>query len=263
MKIKHFVIMMLVFLVTMTSTVHAKKAESIKSPYDARIVHIFMLAGQSNMSGKVPAPIVQRASNNVFMWRNSKNGWVTALEPVNSFSGSGFGPSLSFGLHLIQSLNTKDLQIGLINCAVPGSRIETWVGDSARYSECKREVDAALASGNAVLEGVIWSQGEGNTRTKEAADRWLPYTRILFNRIRRDFGNPNLPIVYAQLGEKPKEAGFPYWAYLQAIQPQLAGTYTRMIVTSDLAKVDALHFDLASQVVIGARFGRAFLSIGQ
>lgn len=258
----------------------AKSAQTFNSD----VVHVFILAGQSNMQGRTTIPAVQVVNENVLIWNGTRvlrldvsgnptrdgmgtvkiesMGWRIAQEPVNIYPNGRFSPSTSFANSIIKQTGLSNLRIGLINCAVGGTSIEQWSSDGEYYRTCLRLVKQLMSLEKVVIDGVIWSQGESNTISKQAADNWLSLTKQLYENFKRDLNNNSLPFVFAQLGYDIKSSKFPYWTYLQNIQPQLVGENIAMISTKDLSKnLDRIHFNTKSQIIIGERLATAFLTI--
>lgn len=224
-------------------------------------LHIFVLAGQSNMSGAASVPEYQEISSNIKVWNNGQ--WITAIEPVQS---SGYlGPSLAFALAL-SHLNSADYQIGLIPCAVAGTHITDWQQGQTAYQDCVTKTNLALASQQTTLSGVLFAQGEADTYTQELADGWAALALDFARDFRADSGKLEVPFIYAQLGKDPQDTQHPYWSYLQALQPTLLSptrAYIRMVKTNDLSTI-AQHFDTAGYRALGARFAAMYyVNFGQ
>ena len=75
--------------------------------------------------------------------------------------------------------------------------------------------------------------------------------------IREDIGDPNLPFVFAQIGQYP---GLPYpqdyWAVVRAEQASISIDCVAMITTADLSEGD-VHFTSEAYDIIGERFYNA------
>lgn len=221
-------------------------------------VHAFVLVGQSNMVGQGDIPLVQFASGNIFKWDNS--AWVTGIEPVHY---GKFGPSMSFALELLKLKNDANYKIGLIPCAKGGTSITEWQKGQTLYTDCLNKVKAVQANG-AVIEGMLMSQGEADSETKQAANAWGGLAIQFAIDFRSDYGKPYSPFIFAQLGYDPNANKYPYWMRLHNLQPEILSGHGnfRMIVTDDLPKnSDKIHFNHDSQVTIGQRFARAMCQV--
>ena len=133
---------------------------------------------------------------------NATNEWVYAKEPLHYYEPgrTGLDCGLSFGKELA-SLYGKKITIGLIPCAVGGSSIEQWLGDSTYrnvtlYSNLLKKARSAAAYGT--IKGILWHQGETNASTANYKNYKEKLERF-FTRLRNDLGNPALPVYAGQL----------------------------------------------------------------
>lgn len=93
------------------------------------------------------------------------------------------------------------------------------------------------------IKGVIWYQGESNTRDPELYRKLFP---SLISSWRRDWGQGDMPFFWVQLAnfkkqqEQPSEGG---WALLREAQSQtLALPNTGMAVTIDIGEARDIHY---------------------
>lgn len=193
---------------------------------------------------------------------NKNNDWVFAKEPLHYYepSRTGLDCGLSFGKKL-SSLYGKEITIGLVPCAIGGSSIEQWLGDSTYrsvtlYSNLiKRAKDAAQ---HGIIKGILWHQGESNA----SASSYKNYQQKLetfFEKLRTDLGNKELSVYAGQLASFLNQATYPFSNSvnndLQAMSMNIKNFY--VINTSDLAPLkDTLHFNSASQRLMGERFAK-------
>ena len=140
--------------------------EKVKSLPTKENFYIYILAGQSNMAGRgVVEPQDTVSSPQVFTL-DKNNEWVYAKEPLHFFEPgrTGLDCGLSFGKKLTE-LYGKNIIVGLVPCAVGGSSIEQWLGDSTYrdvtlYTNLIKRVKAAAEFGT--VKGLLWHQGESN-----------------------------------------------------------------------------------------------------
>src|SRR6185369_122026 len=106
--------------------------------------------------------------------------WYLARHPLHltgdaqTFAGhdnAGVGPGLSFA----ETLVARDAQvrIGLIPCAVGGTRIDLWQKGAKLYDEAVRRGKVALvttAPVKARIRGVLWLQGEADAVPERIAE---------------------------------------------------------------------------------------------
>ena len=117
--------------------------------------------------------------------------------------------------------------------------------------------------------GILFFQGEADAvdpklfpSLRPDAEAWAEkFATFAFN-FRQDIGQPNLPLVYAQLGSPADEdtEGLPYWDAIKTQQENIQIPSARMIVTEDLP-MDGIHYTTNSYEVIGQRFAEAMTQI--
>src|SRR5690625_2526419 len=161
---------------------------------------IYLLLGQSNMAGRgiITSKYKEMGNPNVLMFDKEMN-WVIAEHPLHFDKPKvvGVGPGLSFGMEMIKTYPNKT--IGLVPCAVGGTRINKWTEgaydkatDTHPWDDAVIRIKEAMKSGK--VEGLIWHQGEGDS-TPERAEVYLENLSDLIARVRKLTGEPNLPVV--------------------------------------------------------------------
>ena len=233
---------------------------------------LFILAGQSNMSGRGALPAEQAINSRVFVFGNDYR-WHLAREPIDAPDGqvdevsldleAGYGPGLAFALSLLQ--RSSVVAIGLIPCAKGSTSIAEWqrhLSDRTLYGSCLKRVRAATTMGE--VAGVLFFQGETDAvdpdwdRSKSPAA--LAYAHEFgrfINDLRGDLSLPNLPLVYAQIGTNTAPQLFPNWDVVKAQQETVELPCAAMIRTDDLPLRDTVHFTMESFRTIGARYAEA------
>ncbi len=225
---------------------------------------VFILAGQSNMAGRgrvepgdtIPDPRILTLSQN--------REWLLAKEPLHFYEPSlrGLDCGLSFGKELLRHL-PDSVSIALIPCAVGGSSIDQWLGDSVHrnvrlLTNFRSRVDFASRYGT--IKGILWHQGESDAST----ERILAYGRKLQNLtncFRQIAGREDLPVFIGELGSfaiPEKQSG---WDSINRIIHKAASLdeCTFVIGTQDLyTKGDNVHFNAEGQRLMGWRFARMF-----
>ncbi len=238
-------------------------------------VSLFVLAGQSNMSGWVRAPARQTLHPRAFVFGNDYI-WRPASEPIDdprgqvdevSRSSGRMGPGMAFATALLQA--QPDLVVGLIPCALGDTTIAQWqrhLGDDTLYGSCLKRIDAAATMGK--LAGVLFFQGESDALNPEyERDRLLSaenygerFARFIHD-LRADVKRPDLPIVFAQIGSRPASGAFVNWEMVQAQQAAVQLPCTTMISTADLPMEDGPHFTAEGYSEIGKRFAQAYVAL--
>ena len=220
---------------------------------------LYLLIGQSNMSGRgvITEKYKDEGNANVFML-TKENTWVQAKNPLHFDKPTivGVGPGLSFGIAMKKANRTH--KIGLIPCAVGGTSIDVWKAgayDKATkthpYDDMLLRLEAALKSG--VIKGVIWLQGEADSRPEKAAV-YLPKLQELIQAIRSVTGNNDLPFVAGELGRYRDE-----YQNINNVLKDLPAkvSYTGVASSKGLTdKGDKTHFTSASQEKMGKRMAK-------
>lgn len=232
---------------------------------------LYVLVGQSNMVGTADVPPELRTSANVYTfgndyrWRLSESPVDDATDQVDIVSideNAGFGPALPFAQTLIEQNNNQI--IGLIPCAASGSSITDWQkdpSDQSLYGSCLKRIRAASTMG--VVSGILFFQGETDAIDPEQFPNLNPdpkawaekFATFAFN-FRADIGNPDLPLVYAQLGQPTNLEELPYWNDVKQQQASLQIPNAAMVTTEDLP-MEGVHFTTQSYQTIGERFAAA------
>lgn len=235
---------------------------------------LYILAGQSNMSGRAPAidlPTFANAANiHVF-----KNSWVwgAAVEPIDDATDQQLsvgidndaevGPGIAFADRMV-SLNGRP--VGLIPCPKGGSQMTEWATSyiyTSLYGACLAAARRAAPAG--AIKGILFWQGESDAATATEANQWAARFTRLVKDIRQDLNNPTLPVVFAQLGKDPttRASEFPAWNIVQEQQWLTRDDNLVMVTTDDLpVQSDELHSTTATAVEVGRRFADALFIFG-
>jgi len=221
--------------------------------------YLFILAGQSNMAGRGFVQPQDTIASPRVLTLDANNEWVYAKEPLHYYEPgrTGLDCGLSFGKEL-SSLYGKNITIGLIPCAIGGSSIEQWLGDSTYrnvtlYSNLLKKVRAAT---NGTFKGILWHQGETNANATHYKNYKEKLERF-FTRLRNDIGAPALPIYTGQLASFLSRTTNPFADSVNQDLQTLSVSMKNMFVinTTDLTpKADSIHFDSRSQRIMGKRF---------
>lgn len=236
---------------------------------------LFILAGQSNMSGRAKLPKECTTHPRIFMLGNNGR-WQLAAEPLDnpteqvdmvSYDGyydAGVGPGMSFALELVRK--DSEMYVGLIPCARGGTSLYEWrrdLSDTSLYGSCLKRAFAARTMGKIV--GLLWFQGEADARDpnrwpkkKPVDERWPVEFEALMAQFRKDLSSPKLPIVFAQIGTHTDPELYPNWDKVKESQRKVRMPYSAMITTEDLELRDTVHFTADSYREIGRRFARAY-----
>lgn len=233
-------------------------------------LHLFLLAGQSNMAGRgaladlAPA---EAAPDARILALNTDLSWQAAVDPIHwDKPGAGVGLGKFFARAVAEQ--TPGLTIGLVPAACGGSPISAW--EPGKYFEQTKShpYDDALARArramhDGTLKAVLWHQGEGDASTR-AAPLYEKRLETLIARFRADLDAPELPFILGQLGQFP---GKPWNEHQSEIDRALRAVAARVknvryVTSDDLAdKGDLLHFGTPALRVLGQRYADAYLAV--
>lgn len=240
-------------------------------------INLFILAGQSNMVGygKIDPREIE-VSPKILVFGNDYR-WKLAREPIDDPAGqvdrvsldieAGYSCGTAFAERFLK-YDSKGF-IGLIPCAKNGSSISEWqrnLSDNSLYGSCLKRALAASAMGR--IRGLLFFQGESDAldpaiepqKVKTPFQWGERFSRFVFN-LRKDLRQPDLPIVFAQIGAHQDARSFKNWRAVQEEQSKISLPNCRMIKTDDLTLNDPIHFDNRSYRIIGERFALAMLEI--
>jgi acetyl esterase/lipase len=239
---------------------------ALAAPAPREKFHLYLLAGQSNMSGRGVVEEQDRTPHPRVFSLNAKNEWVPATEPLHFDKKiAGVGPGLAFGKAMAEA--EPDVVIGLIPCAVGGSPLSSWQPNAVDKATKTTPYDTAIERAKAAmkdgtLKGILWHQGESDCNEKSAP----LYGNLLektLGRMRDDLGAPDACIVVGQLGAHI-EAKSP-WA---KVVNQALENFPKRLAHCGFAsseglkdKGDHTHFDSASQREFGKRFAAVMLKL--
>ncbi len=252
------------FLVGALSVFSSAYAQSPPDKMD-----LYLLIGQSNMAGRGKVDPVNNPEREGIWVIQADNQWKKAKDPVHydKPSVAGVGPGLSFA-ERIREENPEKV-IGLIPCAVGGSRIDDWAPGQKHEQTGIYAYDAMLervknAQKNGTIRGILWHQGEGDS----SPERSVVYNKKLkafFKKLRKDIGAKKVPIVIGTLGDFYVKKNPTAAVINQAIETfPLENKRVYAVSSAGLTdQGDETHFDAASARELGRRYAERFLSVGR
>ena len=172
----------------------------------------------------------------------------------------GAGLALSFSKDMVRRTG---IPIGLVPCAHGGTSIgpgsADWPGwDPALKQQGRKSLYGAmierfLAVGGRV-KGVLWYQGEADMREERAAEYAERFSGLI-EAIRADFGQPDLPFYYAQIGRYVTENRM-RWNKIQEVQRLAEQVIPNvgMVASVDLGLDDIIHISGEGLKTAGHRF---------
>lgn len=232
--------------------------------------NIFILAGQSNMSGRGGVinetwdgivPLESRPKT-MILRLNAQLNWEQAMEPIHRDidwnKTCGVGPAMAFANGVLVSDSSFGM-VGLVPCAIGGTNISEWGKGSRLYNEMVRRAAAAVLDGG-VIRAVLWYQGESDTVFREDAERYKGNLEKFILDLRDDLQSPVLPVFQVALasGSGP---------YTETVREAQLGIRLPNVMTVDakglLLEPDGLHLTTPAQVRLGQMLANAFLQTSQ
>lgn len=243
-------------------------------------VKIFLLGGQSNMSGWTPLSEIANEFKHEYpeamIWADGETVSGLSRHWMSLIPGLGkselyFGPELSFGPELAKYF--PDEKIALLKCSWAGTDLVTqWRPPSSGrttgylYNGFIKSVHEGLAALPVGLEpeiaGMIWMQGESDAiLTKTVADEYEYNLTNLINDLRSEFKVPQLPFVIGQISEASAWDAFGSTIRKAQLDVSKNISNTSMIITTDLGFTDPCHYSGMGQITLGKRFAASLNSI--
>jgi len=253
-------------------------------PTDPSKFHIFLLMGQSNMTGyggvvagdpylpgdKDPVPGV---------WVLDGQGTTDdpkPLEPILWRPGSHrlhlrqdtsqFGLGMDFAKTYLKT--HPGVTVGLIPCAWGGAPIDDLKKGRPLFTNAVARLQFARTQG--VIRGVLWHQGESDTVTPALVDSYEMKLRTLIADIRQEAADPHLPFVIGNLAEfygvNPDHGSrIARINQLRGILYKVGteGPDTAFVPSTGLMACDGtqVHFNRASYIIFGQRYAEAMTAI--
>lgn len=224
---------------------------------------VFIMAGQSNMAGRGIVAPADTIPNKRILTISKEGEWILAKEPLHFYEPalSGLDCGLAFGREMLQHV-PDSVTIALIPCAVGGSSIQQWLGDSLYrgvrlLSNFSNRVEHAGNFGT--LKGILWHQGEGDARP-ERIPLYEQNLKKLISNFREIAGKDHLPVLMGELKPFRKKYISSYGAINHSIHRLAASDANCFVIgTDDLAcKADSVHFNAEGQRSMGWRFARNY-----
>jgi hypothetical protein len=230
-------------------------------------MHLFILAGQSNMAGRGQVADEDRVEHARVRMLNRDNQWVPAVEPMHFDKPiAAVGPGRAFGIAIAEA--DPSIQVGLISTAVGGSPVTTWepgvlYPETGAYpwDDALRRARAAAPAGT--VKAILWHQGESDANPANASlyDERL---RSLIARFRAELGDPSLPFLIGQLGRFPGRPWNESFERIDAAHRRVAAEVANVafVPSEGLAdNGDNLHFNADAARELGRRYAAAYLKL--
>lgn len=232
--------------------------------------HIYILLGQSNMSGRGRLDSIDTLPHNRVYMFNSDSIWVLAKDPIHNelTKTVGTGLGLSFGKKMAE--NNKNTKIGLIPCAIGATSINQWFSDSCHlpsgvypYDEAINRIN--LGSKEGTIKGFLWHQGESDCDKLVDVESYEKKFILFKINILNDLSLKESTFVIGELGhflydKKPLAKDLNDVLRKIALNDKCIG-----LVKSDSLnhKGDKIHFDSHSYRILGTRYAHKMIEVQQ
>ncbi|XP_015691349.2 probable carbohydrate esterase At4g34215 [Oryza brachyantha] len=233
------------------------------SPYSHRPKLLFLLAGQSNMAGRgdllhpLPAPYLPHPR---LLRLSASRRWVAAAPPlhadIDTHKTCGLGPAMPFAHRLLAAADGEGVVLGLVPCAVGGTRIWMWARGQPLYEAAVARTRAAVADGGGTLAAVLWFQGESDTIELDDAQSYGGKMERLVADLRADLELPNLLVI--QVGLASGEGN--YTDIVREAQKNINLPNVLLVDAMGLPlRDDQLHLSTEAQLRLGSMLAEAYL----
>ncbi|XP_068657714.1 probable carbohydrate esterase At4g34215 [Aristolochia californica] len=228
--------------------------------------NVFILAGQSNMAGRGGVVnehwdgVVPRESRpNPLIFRlNARLQWEQAREPLHAdidhCKTNGIGPGMAFANQMISDDKWMGV-VGLVPCAIGGTNISRWRRGGDLYRDLVLRAQESTRGGGGI-RGLVWYQGESDTRVEVDADSYGWKMEKLIRNLRFDLNFPTLPVIQVALASGEG-------LYIEKVREAQLGVDLPGVITIDAKGLpleeDKLHLTTESQVKLGKMLADAYL----
>ena len=242
-------------------------SESLAKQVPRENFHLFLLVGQSNMAGRGKVADQDRKPHPRVLMLTKDNKWFPAVDPIHfDKKVAGVGLGKTFGIQMAGA-NSK-VRIGLIPCAAGGSPIDSWKPGGYHGQTRSHPYDdaikrARLAMKGGVLKGILWHQGESDSKTGKA-EVYEKKLHEVIARFRKDLNAPNVPFIAGQMGQFKERPWSDAKKLVDKAHRELPKKVSRCaFVGSDELKHkgDKVHFDAKSMREFGKRYAAVYLKL--
>lgn len=228
---------------------------------------IYLLIGQSNMSGRGTLSAATAVSNDRILMFTKAKKWVPAVEPLHfDRKRCGAGLAMSFARQMADA--SPGRTVALVPCAVGGTPLERWCPGGDLYRQAVVRARAALKDG--ALKGILWHQGCADANNITNAQTYAARLVASVRQLRKDLGAENVPFVAGELPRflvryVAKNGHHHHWPLVNA---QLAEAVSKLspaaLVSSeglDACRNDLIHFETPSLRTFGERYAAAMRTL--
>lgn len=278
-------------------------AKSSKQDLSDKVVDVYLLAGQSNMQGigkiaDLPASVPHQIPY-AYFWNQREFEPLVLSNTKTSTRITEFGPEVGFALATARAHHP----VYLVKYHASGMPLHfgwngnNWIGESvapgrrnfypgkapgdestgtlyiAMRSEFRKAVQSLADAGlTPKIRGMLWMQGEQDSKHQVSATSYAASLKLLRQRLAEDLDlGEELPLVFGQV--LPHYPPLERFTHRDEIRAQMAACDFRsgkpeamkntiMVSTDGLPLLpDTVHYDAAGQLELGLKFGRAMTGL--
>ncbi len=215
----------------------------------------FLLLGQSNMAGQGKVRELDKLwlkqADNLCFYLNGSLAHFKQQEK--------FGPEIAFAHDMALAYPNK--RINLVKFAPGGSLMKDWLASGKHYLTLKKQLSKIRKSTPLHFKGVLWMQGERDTKSKKLAlsyeNELIHFIQLIRTDVKQqklDFviGKISIPEAYRPAVKEVKQAQ-------EAVTSKLR--FVKIIPTDTLKKnKDNVHYSTEGQLALGHLFAKKLLS---
>lgn len=226
-------------------------------------LHVYILAGQSNMSGRARLEPDDRIAHERILMLDRRGRWVPAIEPLHRDDPPRAYAGLGRSFAQVMADADESITIGLVPCAWGSTALNRWERGGDLYEYLLERTRTAMQAGT--LRGILWHQGETDAERKDAATTYAPRLARMIADLRTDLDQPDLPLVVGTLGDfTVANTRYPYARTVNSALrtiPSLA-QHAACVDSQGLTDIgDRVHFDRASLQILGMRYADAMMRL--
>ena len=220
---------------------------------------LYLIIGQSNASGRDDNFDYNGADlkTNDVQLLSARGRFWSAKQPLNRHSNikktnqvQGVNIGLEFGKQMHEFNGNK---VYLVVNARGGTKVAQWRNKGYRDAAIER-VREAEDECNCQLKGILWHQGEGDTKSTGLGytSSYISSLQNLINEFRTEL-NRDVPFIVGQIAYKEKNV-----AFNEMIQTVTSNSFREdnvdWVSAEDLTTIDGTHFSADSTRELGRRY---------
>ncbi len=254
-------------LLVICSLLHSvAPAEEVKLPSSEKL-HLFLLAGQSNMAGRGKADAASGRTDPRIIALDKNGAWKIAADPLHwDKPAAGTGIGRPFAATILK--RNPGIAVGLIPTACGGSPIAAWQPGKYWNQTKSHPWDDSIAAAkkamrDGTLKAVLWHQGEADCGPGKS-DAYEKNLEALITRLRRELNSPDLPFIIGQLGNFPRKPWTEHHKTVDAAQRAVAKRLKNVAfvpINKPSSIGDNLHFDTATLRRFADGYAKAYLGM--